>query len=170
MAMRRTSPRVIMGGAIAVPGNKNRVAEFNVFCDPEAAEIVFDTVIPKTLVPLDPCTAVVLTDQDVASLPHGTVGTTLKRALKPYVENICAFEGITGALMYDPIAAYFLLDPNAFETTPMDVRVETSSKGLTYGMTVAERTINMDVVIKVDAKRFVLAFLEAIQKMDERHF
>lgn len=159
---------VIMGGAIAVPGNKNRVAEFNVFCDPEAAEIVFNTVIPKTLIPLDPCTNVVLTDQDIASLPDGTVGSTLKRALKPYIENICTFEGVQGALMYDPIAAYFLLNPSAFTTEPMDVRVETSSQELTYGMTVAERrfiaprTLNMDVVTNVDAKQFIAAFVGAI--------
>ncbi len=170
--VKRVQRLIIMGGAIAVPGNKNRVAEFNVFCDPEAAEIVFNTIIPKTLIPLDPCTPVVLTDQNIASLPNGTVGTTLKRALASYVKNIDTFEGIHGALMYDPIAAYFLLNPSAFETQPMDVRVETTSKGLTYGMTIAERrtiaerTLNMDVVTKVDEKRFVLAFLEAIHNMD----
>ncbi len=170
----RVQRLVIMGGAIEVPGNKNRVAEFNVFCDPEAAEIVFNTIIPKTLIPLDPCTSVVLTDQDIASLPNGTVGTTLKRILKPYIENICIFEGVQGALMYDPIAAYFLLNPAAFTTVPMDVRVETSSKGLTYGMTVAERRIiaervfNMDVVTEVNAKQFISAFIEAIEEMDDR--
>ncbi|HCC83863.1 TPA: nucleoside hydrolase [Candidatus Uhrbacteria bacterium] len=169
----RVQRLVIMGGAITVPGNKNRVAEFNVFCDPEAAESVFNTIIPKTLIPLDPCTSVVLTDRDIASLPNRTVGTTLKRILKPYIENICIFEGVQGALMYDPIAAYYLLNPAAFTTVPMDVRVETSSKGLTYGMTVAERRIiaervfNMDVVTEVDAKQFISAFLAAIKEMDK---
>ena len=38
---------VMMGGAIDVPGNKNRVAEFNMFVDPEAADIVFKSKLKK---------------------------------------------------------------------------------------------------------------------------
>src|SRR3989339_812259 len=51
---------VMMGGAIAVPGNKNRVAEFNIFVDPDAADIVFRAPVKKVLVPLDACNDVFL--------------------------------------------------------------------------------------------------------------
>ena len=164
---------VIMGGAISVPGNKSRVAEFNIFCDPEAAEIVFNLPVEKILIPLDPCNQIVLTETDIENLLAGKIGSMLKRALKPYVENICIFEGVKGALMYDPIAAYVLLEPDAFKMEPMDVRVETSSKGFTYGMTVAERRAvapreeNMKVVTAVDRERFVIDLLSAIKKLDE---
>ena len=163
---------VMMGGAISVPGNKSRVAEFNIFCDPEAAEIVFNLPIEKILVPLDPCNQIVLTETDINNLSAGKIGKILKRALKPYVENICIFEGVKGALMYDPIAAYVLLEPDAFKMELMDVRVETLSKGLTYGMTVAERRAvapreeNMKVVTEVDRQRFVDDFALAIKKLD----
>lgn len=169
----RVAHVVMMGGAIAVMGNKSRVAEFNIFCDPEAAEIVFNASVKKTLVPLDPCNEVILTDADIAALPQGIIGSMLKQALKPYVENIRTFDGMYGALMYDPIAAYVLIDPDAFEMEAMDVRVETASKGLTYGMTVAERRAvvtrekNMDVVTRVDAAKFIQAFLGAIRRMDD---
>src|SRR5205085_2809395 len=39
--MKKIKEIVIMGGAVKVPGNKNRVAEFNIFVDPEAADVVF---------------------------------------------------------------------------------------------------------------------------------
>lgn len=168
----RIARLVVMGGAIAVPGNKSRVAEFNIFCDPEAAEIAFNLPIEKILVPLDPCNQIVLTEMDINNLSAGKIGQILKRALKPYVENICIFEGVKGALMYDPIAAYVLLEPDAFKMESMDVRVETSSKGLTYGMTVAERRAvasrneNMKVVTEVDRQRFVDDFTLAIKKLD----
>lgn len=59
---------VIMGGAIAVPGNKNRVGEFNIFVDPEAADIVLKADVRKVLVSLDVCNDVVLTIEDFERL------------------------------------------------------------------------------------------------------
>ena len=51
---------IIMGGAVNVPGNvgpslniDNQHAEWNIYADPHAAEIVFENVSPITLVPLD---------------------------------------------------------------------------------------------------------------------
>lgn len=164
---------VIMGGAIAAPGNKSRVAEFNIFCDPEAAAIVFDFPVPKTLVPLDPCNNVILVERDITRFADNRVGTMLRQMLKPYIENICRFEGVRGALMYDPIAAFFLLEPNAFTVMPMDVRVEVCAEGLTYGMTVAERRalakveINMNVVTALDGERFIDRFIHAMNTYTE---
>lgn len=167
-SMAKIERLVIMGGAIAVPGNKSRVAEFNVFCDPEAAKVVFDAPIAKTLIPLDPCGEIVLREEDIARFSDGPIGTMLRQMLVPYVENICRFEGVKGALMYDPIAAFILLEPEAFTVVPMDVRVETCRNAITYGMTVAERravadrVINVDVVTAVDGQRFIDAFVRAM--------
>ena len=51
--MQQLGRLIIMGGAIAVPGNVTAVAEFNIFVDPHAADIVFRAGLPITLVPLD---------------------------------------------------------------------------------------------------------------------
>ena len=52
----------IMGGAVAVPGNTNKTAEFNFWFDPEAASIVLRSSIPnKSLIPLDVCNTAMVT-------------------------------------------------------------------------------------------------------------
>lgn len=51
--MSRVKRIYVMGGAVEVPGNVTPTAEFNIYADPHAASIVFDSGIPITLVGLD---------------------------------------------------------------------------------------------------------------------
>jgi len=51
--MRQLARIVMMGGAITVPGNVTPVAEFNISVDPEAAQLVFTSGLPLTLIGLD---------------------------------------------------------------------------------------------------------------------
>ena len=155
---------VIMGGAISVPGNKNRVAEFNIFVDPEAAEIVFNSGVPIVLIPLDICNATPLFMSDFEKITNPVLKSPIKQMMDPYIKAIAKFEGQTGALVYDALATYFFINPSAYELTPMDVRIE--SKGdLTRGMSVAdkrtwgEKSINTRVVTKLDRERFVTDFI-----------
>jgi pyrimidine-specific ribonucleoside hydrolase len=66
-----------MGGAVRVPGNvsagliDNQVAEFNIYIDPSAANIVFKSGVPITLVPLDATNQVKITDDFYRKLQAG---------------------------------------------------------------------------------------------------
>lgn len=160
---------VMMGGAIAVPGNKNRVAEFNFFVDPEAAKIVFDSEIEKVLVPLDACNDIILPEQSIKEIGEkaGDIGKVLSNMLVPYVENIKKYDNMAGALMYDPLAAYYLINPSAFQLEEMDVKIETKGE-YTFGMSVAERRVgalknpNTKVAIKIDGQKFINDFVGLI--------
>ena len=57
---------VVMGGAVAVPGNVTPGAEFNFYVDPEAAAAVFAAGLPIDLVPLDVTKQVVLSQAELA--------------------------------------------------------------------------------------------------------
>jgi len=160
---------VIMGGAIAVPGNKNRVGEFNIFVDPESADIVFKSSVKKILIPLDVTNDIFLSLNDFEKLKGASLYEPIKNMMKPYIQGIQTFEKTAGALMYDPLAAYYLVNPSAYKTTPMDLHIETTSE-LTRGMTVADRRIwgeknyNVDVVVSINREVFVNDFFRILSK------
>ncbi|MEF3691605.1 MAG: nucleoside hydrolase [Candidatus Moraniibacteriota bacterium] len=160
---------VIMGGAINVSGNKNRVAEFNIFVDPEAADIVFRAAVKKILIPLDVCNEVFLTMTDFKKMKGSKLYYPIISMMQKYIQGINQFEKTKGALMYDPLAAYYLINPGAFQTKKMDILIETKSK-LTRGMSVADRRIwgeknyNIEVATKIDKGTFISDFLKILKK------
>jgi len=59
--MKKLKEVVIMGGAVRVKGNVTPYAEFNIFVDPLAAQVVFESGLPIKLIPLDVTHQVCLT-------------------------------------------------------------------------------------------------------------
>lgn len=160
---------IIMGGAISVPGNKNRVAEFNVFVDPEAADIVLRANVKKTLVPLDACNHVRLYIEDFEKIKDKRIRTPILKMMNPYIDNINQDEGVKAALMYDPLTIYYLINPDACKVSKYDVLVETKGE-LTRGMTVAdlrkkpENKNIINVVDYIEEKSFKKDFIEILNK------
>lgn len=150
---------VIMGGAIDVPGNQNRVAEYNMFVDPDAADIVFRSKVPKVLVPLDPCNEIIISREELDDLNNSPLNESIRDMMEPFIQNIKSHLGVEGALVYDALAGYYLLNPDAYELETMDIVVEAIGKH-TRGMTVAEKRLvadrqnNIDVVREIDGKSF----------------
>lgn len=160
---------VIMGGAIDCPGNKNRTAEFNIFVDPEAAEIVFNSGAEITLVPLDICNDIVLTLKDFEGLKRGTLYKPIILMMKKFIKGITKFEKIKGALVYDALAAYYLINPSAYTLVKADIRIETKGE-YTRGMSVMDKRIygkksyNVNLVTKIDQNRFRKDFVEIFNR------
>jgi inosine-uridine nucleoside N-ribohydrolase len=160
---------VIMGGAIDVPGNKSRVAEFNIFVDPEAADVVFKSSIRKVLVPLDPCNEAVLNINVFDALRGSTLYEPLRSMMEHFISGIKVDEGVEGALVYDAIAAYYLVNPAAFQIVDMYIAIETRGEH-TSGMTVVEKrlgrvpTPNVRVVVQVDIRVFTNDLLGTIRQ------
>jgi inosine-uridine nucleoside N-ribohydrolase len=156
---------VSMGGAIDVPGNKNRVAEFNIFVDPDAAKIVMDFPITKTLVPLDACNHIMLHLTDLAHIKDESTRSLFVRMLAPYIANLERDADVSGALMYDPLTVFYLLQPEVCRTSKLNVLVETEGE-VTRGMTVIDKRKvtdhlepNVTVVTHIEADPFITQFI-----------
>lgn len=167
--MKRIKQIIIMGGAINVPGNMSRVAEFNVFNDPEAAEIVFNFPVRKVLVPLDLCNKVELSNLDFKEI-QGELSGPIFELVQDYMKRLEIDEtGKKVALVYDALAIYYLLNPEAYYTDRMDIKVETDGK-ICRGMTVAEfrktkvKNFNLEVCFALDRSKFVKDFIKILSK------
>ncbi len=163
---------VVMGGAVASPGNVTPVAEFNFYVDPEAAAQVLKSGLPIELIPLDVTRRAVLSRSVLESRLSARPGP-LARFISDFTVKGLSFGaevGEHGLTLHDPLALTVALDPSlvSFETLSVDVECEGS---LTRGMAVADqrqlpahhqRPPNCRVAMSVDAPRFLSFFLDRL--------
>ena len=158
---------VIMGGAVTVPGNVTPVAEANIYADPEAAQYVFESGLPITLVGLDVTMRTLLSQEEVQQWREKD--TRLSRFFADMTDfYIGAYKkfnpGIKGCALHDPLAVGVVIDPTFVETKPMAIRVDL--EGEATGRTVPDETTgsqpNVDVCLHVEADRFLEHFLKTI--------
>jgi inosine-uridine nucleoside N-ribohydrolase len=124
---------VIMGGAIHVKGNiqaldsksDNTVAEWNIYADPKAAEIVFSSKIPVTLVPLDATNQVPMTEEFYKSLSQQSQPALklIYQLLKVIVDNYGMEIFINEFYLWDTLSAMICLDPKIAVTEVMSILV-----------------------------------------------
>ncbi len=136
---RRVAEIVLMGGAYFEVGNITPAAEFNIYVDPEAADIVFKSGVKTTVMPLD------LTHQALVTAPiiekFKSLGTEIGDVVAGWTNFFERFDkekyGSAGAPLHDPTVIGYLLQPNLFSGRHINVEIETNSE-LTLGMTVAD--------------------------------
>ncbi|EOZ3045554.1 pyrimidine-specific ribonucleoside hydrolase RihA [Enterobacter roggenkampii] len=153
---------VIMGGAMGL-GNWTPSAEFNIFVDPEAAEIVFQSGLPVVMAGLDVTHRAQIMADDIERFRSvgNPVATTVAELLDFFMEYHKAEKwGFHGAPLHDPCTIAWLLKPEMFTTVHRWVGVETQGK-YTQGMTVVDyysltgNKPNTTVMVDIDREAFV---------------
>ncbi len=134
---RRIAAHVAMGGSLAARGTMGPHAEFNVWCDPEAAERVLRAGLGTKLVGLDVTRQLAISQQAVATLANHSDDEArwLGRLLGFYVRFHEAHEGLKAAVINDPLAVALALEPAWGESQPFPVRVDLdqgSDRGRTW--------------------------------------
>ena len=130
---------VLMGGGYFEGGNITPAAEFNIYVDPEAADIVFKSGAPLVVMPLD-VTHKALTSRAWVEEMR-SLGTPVGQAVASWTDFFERFDtakyGSEGAPLHDPCVIAYLLEPSLFTGRHINVMIETASE-LTLGMTVAD--------------------------------
>ena len=163
---------VLMGGAYFEVGNITPAAEFNIYVDPEAAEIVFKSGIPLTVMPLDVTHKALTTRPRIEAFR--AMGTEPGRMVAEWTDFFERFDmqkyGSEGAPLHDPCVIAWLLRPELFSGRHINVEIETQSP-LTLGMTVADwwgvtgRKPNALFIGDLDAEGFYALLIERIARL-----
>ena len=135
----RVAELVLMGGAYFQVGNITPAAEFNIYVDPEAADIVFKSGISIVVMPLDVTHKALTTRARVDAFRD--LGSEVGRMVAEWTDFFERFDkekyGSEGAPLHDPCTVAYLINPSLFSGRRINVEIETSSE-LTLGMTVAD--------------------------------
>lgn len=163
---------VMMGGGFFEGGNITPAAEFNIYVDPEAADIVFRSGVPIVMMPLD-VTHQLLTRKDRVKR-MAEIGTAPAKAMVEMLEFFERFDiekyGSDGGPLHDPTVVAYLLKPELFKGRDCNVEIEVQSE-LTVGMTVVdwwhvtERKRNAKVIRFADADGFFDLLIERFARI-----
>jgi purine nucleosidase len=168
----RVQEIVLMGGAYFEVGNVTPAAEFNIYVDPEAAEIVFKSGVPLTVMPLD------VTHKALTTAPHiegfRSMGTAVGHTVAAWTDFFERFDKekyhAPGAPLHDPCVIAYLLRPGLFTGRHINVEIETEGR-FTTGMTVADwwgvskRPKNAMFMGGIDADGFFALLTERIGRL-----
>ncbi|MGW8465900.1 nucleoside hydrolase [Pseudomonas sp. CLCA07] len=130
---------VVMGGAHFNGGNITPVAEFNLFADPQAAEVVLKSGVKLTYLPLD-VTHKILTSESrlkqIAAL-NNNASKLVGGILNEYIKGDMEHYGLSGGPVHDATVIAYLLKPELFTGRSVNVVVD-SREGPTFGQTIVD--------------------------------
>lgn len=165
---------VLMGGGMN-DTNVTPAAEFNIYVDPEAAKVVFESGVPITMVGLDVTNRAIMTFDDIEMIikQGGKVSKIVGPLLQFFAKANQDIFDLPGAPLHDALAVAEVVEPGIVQTKFLRVDIETSSD-LTRGMTLVDiygvtgKAPNVDVALELDNKRFIQLMTEAIAKLNRK--
>jgi purine nucleosidase len=161
-----------MGGTRAEVGNITPTAEYNIYVDPEAADIVLNSGIAITIAPLD-VTALVLASRTRLAR-FADLGNRAGAAIAGFLDfspslDLTRWGGI-GAPLWDPCAVAYLLRPELFKGKMVNICIETTGL-LTRGTTVVDwwhatdRPPNANFLFNVNVEGFFSLLTERFARL-----
>ncbi|MCF5868484.1 pyrimidine-specific ribonucleoside hydrolase RihA [Aeromonas veronii] len=164
---------VLMGGA-AGAGNWTPAAEFNIYVDPEAADMVFKSGISITMCGLDVTHEAQVMDADIERVR--AITNPVAQCVAGLLDFFMIYHrdpkwGFAGAPLHDPCTIAWLLAPELFHGVECRVDIETRGEH-TVGMTVVDRygltgkPANALVLLGLDRPGFIDLLVTRLRAFD----
>lgn len=160
---------VFMGGS-ASRGNRTPYAEFNIWMDPEAADVVLRSGLPVTMCGLDVTHQALVTKEIFARIE--ALGTPLSRTviglLKFFAKTYDEVFEMPDPPLHDPVAVALLIDRSVVKTRHTNVQIELNGT-LTRGATVVDLhnreagAPNCNVALELDFEKFWSMIIESLR-------
>ena len=130
---------VVMGGAHFNGGNITPVAEFNLFADPHAAQVVLASGVKLTYLPLDVTHKILTSEPRLAQIAalNNQAGKLVGDILNEYVKLDMVLYGLPGGPVHDASVIAWLLKPELFSGRQINVEID-SREGSGFGQTIAD--------------------------------
>ena len=167
---------VSMGGTFKSHGNCSPVAEYNYWCDPDAAAKVYDAMYQNGrkihMIGLDVTREIVLTPTILEYMCriNAKRGVFIKKITKFYFDFHWQWEHIVGCVINDPLAVAYFIDPSICEGFESFVQIET--EGISLGQSVVDsmnfyrKEPNAKVLTQVDTYRFFEMMLSRVLEVE----
>lgn len=156
---------VIMGGSLA-GGNMSEFAEFNIWCDADAAEQVLAAGLDPVLVGLDVTRRATLTEADVFALEHLPVlGRGIHGMLAFYLAKHVEWHGYNHVQQHDSLALAWVIDPTLLSVEARAIAVNATdgpARGETYVDPDGAVVPNVRWAADVHSNRFRTLLLERL--------
>ncbi len=151
---------VLMGGSYT-NGNVSPAAEFNIYVDPEAAQIVFTSGLKVTMVGLDVTRKVLVLPEIIERMEKigNNAAKLFAKLMKVYNANQKHVFGLNGGPLHDPVTIAYLIDQSLLEIKHVHCDIDISH-GSSYGRTNCDmpdyqhQEKNTFVATDIDVKRF----------------
>lgn len=160
---------VIMGGTYQL-GNITPAAEFNIFADAEAADIVFKAGRPVYMMTLDVTRKALVTKEvlDMVRSLHNCASKLFVELMEFFSKTQKEVFGWDAPPLHDPVTIAYLIDSDCVVTKPMHVDIELKSE-YCYGRTVCDycgilkNPVNAEVGVDLKKEKFWNILCESLK-------
>jgi len=157
---------IILGGVFGESGNITSKAEFNVYNDPKALDIILSLDTKKILIPINICRKVMFDLDDFNQIKNKNLSNKLKKITKGFIDyykNDPVYGKFKGGVMYDLLTIAYLINPRLFKTENKFILVNQN------GQTVikSKNINNCQLITKVNSLGVKKLFIKSINSKYE---